>query len=365
MQSFANISNDINIAEIHQQIPSMNSNDQLSDHELVDNIFSTSFGVIHAYSYNLLTRQSITFGQTNPQNTISVRLNCPLSWIVNSQKLNNVNIELFKYGVRLRKIFNQKLLGKEELELIDISTQQPSKILPVTQIFLETESEFIKRLSLLGEFIGKKMQTDTSNNEIVIFSIQELHNNDLSIPTLIDAINLHFKDGTAGIHYKKVEGSVCFTAILYNKCVLKPVYDKRIDEFTSEFSSLIRGNKDKTPVRHLCVCAFNKINNDEVFLAASFHADYVTMNQSNKEKILFEISNLVQEYGVILGGDFNKKTDDYSTLYFIEKELSNENINVKMKSTPPGLQLSDTIDAVFLPYSLANNKSNKNVMGYY
>ncbi|MBN9232041.1 MAG: hypothetical protein J0I93_14520 [Legionella sp.] len=333
----------------------------LTDHELVDNRFSTSLGVVHAYSYNLLTRKCMTFRPAQTGGELNVRLNCPLSWIMNS-KLQDINQELLKYGVRLRKAANPKLFVKEELELVDCATQLRAQGLPIDKLYLETEEEYTKRLSSLGALIGQKMQAATLKQEVVFFALQELHHDDSSVDTLMDAIHLHFNSGTAGIHYQKIAGSSCFPAIVYNKNLLEPVSDLRVNEFIAEFTGLIRGTGGQGSVRQLSVCAFKKKNQDEVFLAASYHADYATINQNKNEHLMLDIAQLAQKYCVIMGGDFNKKIENPSAFELLEGGLSNENLQVRMKSTPPGLQLNDTIDAVFVPYSLDNDNLYENAL---
>ncbi len=332
-------------------LPSNNTKESLTDHELVDNSFSTSIGVVHAYSYNLLTRKCMTFRPAQTGGELNVRLNCPLSWIMNS-KLQDINQELLQYGVRLRKAANPKLFVKEELELVDCATQLRAHVLPIDKLYLETEEEYSKRLSSLGALIGQKMQAATLKQEMVFFALQELHHDDSSVDTLMNAIQLHFNSGTAGIHYQKIVGSSCFPAVVYNKNILEPVSNARVDAFTTEFTALIRGNGGTGSVRQLRVGAFKMQKHDEVFLVASFHADYATINRNKNEHLLVELAELAQKYSVILGGDFNKKIESQSTFEGLEGTLSNESIQVRMKSTPPGLQLNDTLDAVFVPYTL-------------
>ncbi|HIF0233143.1 TPA: hypothetical protein ACXYK5_003090 [Legionella pneumophila] len=332
-------------------LPSNNKEEPLTDHELVDNLFSTSLGVVHAYSYNLLTRKCMTFRPAQTGGELNVRLNCPLSWIMNS-KLQDINQELLTYGVRLRKAANPKLFVKEELELVDCATQLRAQALPIDKLYLETEEEYTKRLSSLGALIGQKMQAATLKQEVVFFALQELHHDDSSVDTLMNAIHLHFNSGTAGIHYQKIAGSSCFPAVVYNKNILEPVSDASVDAFTTEFTALIRGNGGTGSVRQLSVGAFKMQDHSDVFLVASFHADYATINQNKNEHLLVELAELAQKYSVILGGDFNKKIENQSAFEGLEGALSDENIQVRMKSTPPGLQLNDTLDAVFVPYTL-------------
>jgi hypothetical protein len=331
-----------------------------SDHYIIDTLVASNIGPIHAYSLNLLTRQAITFRQSNDSQHVNVRLNCPLSWFLDNPQMCKIQEKLQEEGKELRLICNDKKFPfeKKQLELVDISSKRMAKHLPKsTRIYLETEEEFIKRMYSLGDLIANIMMESARNKEIIIFAIQELTTDKLGYDSFM-----------AGVHSNNRENISCardvkaitpyVPALLYDNDQLEYLneeisfnWDKNFNDFEKDLVSIIRGNSNSTFIGQLFVGYFRSLSCDTIISAVIYHGDFSMINQESHETLplMTKIANLCQDYSMVIAGDFNRKIDHQDDMQLLGAINDTKNIYTAFHSTEPGLQLHDTLDAIFAP----------------
>lgn len=331
-----------------------------SDHNFLDTLVDTNIGKLHIYSLNLLTRQCINFRQTNIYDAVNARLNFPISWFHGTKNEALVLAKLQQEGKTMR--FIEKTMShpfeKQQLELIDISTGNPSRTLPSTiKMYIETEEEYFKRIFKLGVFVSEKMTAAIRIGETVIFAIQELQSDINSINAFMMGVNFHKNNTTSCYCIRPKEDSVYMTGLLYDKKQLLPlsgniVYDEKIKKFENDFAKLLRGAQSTGHFAYLVTAAFKDLITEKIICASSVHADFGMVNQDiHQQNLMSKIAAMSQEYGIVIAGDFNRKIQHETEIHSLYKKILDESIEIKFmaKSTKPGLQLHDTMDAIFTP----------------
>lgn len=341
-----------------------------SDHELLDIVAATNIGLVRAFSLNLLTRQCLVFRQSNEKNDVTVRINCPISWFRNSKNQEKLLMELKKENMTLREVVSIPGVtsGKRQLELIDLKTNKASTRLPNFQDFyLETKEEYYKRISHVGMLMGKKIQEATKSGEKVIFSVQELQSDDYSMLAFMFGVNSNENNHLKIICKRPKEETSYMNALLYDDRQFMPldnfsVYGDRIKKFEKDFASMVRGEGNNVgDVANLFTVVFEDIHDQKILCAVSVHGDFLMMNQDIHEYDLFDkISDIAQKYGIIIAGDFNKKIKNEFEFKFFNNKLSSKERDIKsmLKSTEKGLQLHDTLDAIFVPRGYPSARPN-------
>jgi hypothetical protein len=331
-----------------------------SDHHMTDVLIKTDLGLIHAYSLNLLHRQYIFFAQQEPLDNIYVRINCPLSWF---NQHANANIALLYkglelYGKTVRPLPEAIAHSKQQLELIDIDTQLPTKTLPEDLkgfFHLESEEEFLARMFRLGELVGRTMMNSIQNNQITICCIQELENDPEinAAEAFRKGLRCH---GHANFFIRRDlnDNSLFVPAIVFNKDQLQVIDHQKINKcFKLEMTKLIQGDRDIESIGSLYTETFKLAASDHegIFLVASYHGDFSAINQPAHQslQIMKKLVDLVKQHGAILAGDFNLKINTPHESQSLGESIKASDCGAVFKPTEPKLQLHDTLDAILVP----------------
>ncbi len=348
-----------------------------SDHNMLDVLVDTNVGALHIYSLNLLTRQCVTFRQSREHDEVNVRLNFPISWLLNTKREALVSDKLQKEGKALRPIEKMisLLSGKKQLELIDISTGHPSRELPSpTRIYVETEEEYFERIRDLGMLVGQKMHVAIRAGERVIFALQELRNDVNSMKAFITGVNLN-KDKFIQCYYEeRDDDSACMPALLYDSRQLLPldrhsIYAEKIIKFERDFAKLLRGSEGTGNFADFIAVPFKDLMTEKIICAASIHADFATINKEARYDVMVKMADISREYCIIIAGDFNRKVQSELEIKLLHEAVSSRNTRMEFIAQPTnyGLQLHDTLDAIFSPaiYPAMDNLLSKRLINSF
>ncbi|MHB1220509.1 MAG: hypothetical protein ACYC0J_00735 [Gammaproteobacteria bacterium] len=323
-----------------------------TDHRLLKATIDTSIGTkLSIFSLNLLIRKSIIFSLNN-QGVVSARLNFPMQWFIDHNYIYLVNEQLFGQDKSLELVGDPTRSKTLQLKMIDSDTGQPSTTLPIDNqahpikhIPLETKHAYYTRLYFLGYFVGQTMYSSRTNNEMPIFTVQELQNHP-------DAFS-HFMNGVRS----RCPNTICESeatyshhqpAILFNgDDVLEALPIE--DDFKADLTTLVQGELPSYIGQFHAVTLRMKKNNVAIKIA-SIHTDFLAINKHLCDQDIMEkLDELATKHNIILAGDFNKKIDSVNDITRLQEKSAAANKASIFKSTQPNLQLHDTIDGILAP----------------
>lgn len=332
--------------------------DQATDHQLVKAKIKTTHGTtLSIFSLNLLMRKSISFSLI--QGKVSVILNFPIQWFNDNHCIYLVNEQLIQYKKFLKLMGDRTSPKTLQLAMLDRDTNLPSTSLPVneknqlvTHISLETDLCFYKRLFSLGLFVGQTMYSASQKGEEPIFAVQELQNHPEAFSNFMNGVRQAnnwcsniMSDSEVNHHYHQ-------PAILFNNQILEAL---PIDNnFKSELAAIIQG-QSKSDIGQCHAIALRIRENDYIIKIASIHINFSVINQhicDAEYNIMQDLEVLATQHNIILAGDFNKKIESVDEIECLTKKSIAANKASAFKSTPPNLQLHDTIDGILLPSDL-------------
>lgn len=331
---------------------------QATDHQLAKAKIKTNLGTtLSIFSLNLLMKKGISFSLN--QGKVSVILNFPLQWFNDHHCIYLVNEQLIRYKKFLKLTGDRASPKTLQLIMEDSDTNLPSTSLPVnekdqivTHISLESDLCFYKRLFSLGIFVGQTMYSASKKGEEPIFAVQELQNHPEAFCHFMNGVreahdwcSTIICDYQANHHYHQ-------PAILFNNQMLEAL--PMDDMFKTALTATIRG-QSTSDIGQCHAITLRMRENSYHIKIASIHINFSVINQhicDAENNIMQELEELASQHNIILAGDFNKKIASEDEIECLRKKSIAANKTSTFKSTPPTLQLHDTIDGILLPSDL-------------